>query len=182
MCPKGSGPHSAAKRCAPNKPSGGSCARGGLKATFCSKTGPFFSCDSNKLCPDSISGGHILGKGPPRDRAPAQSKTHILRKEFDVAKSGLHFQIPKRGAGLEDPRPRHLGARILRSENGPSSAPVCPKASGPHSAPKQRRFFRVPPINHPEACVPKAVQATFCSKTGPFFSCDSNKFCPTLCF
>ena len=28
----------------------------------------------------------------------------------------------------------------------------------------------MPPINHPEACVPKAVKATFCSKTGPFFS------------
>ena len=24
----------------------------------------------------------------------------------------------------------------------------------------------------------EAVEATFCSKTGPFFSCDSNKFCP----
>ena len=55
---------------------------------------------------------------------------------------------------------------------------MCPKGSGPHSAAKQRRSFRVPPINHPEACVPKAVEATFCSKTGPFFSCGSNKFCP----
>ena len=36
-----------------------------------------------------------------------------------------------------------------------------------HSAAKQRRFFRVPPINYPEACVPEAVKATFCSKTGP---------------
>ena len=33
-------------------------------------------------------------------------------------------------------------------------------------------------INHPEACVPETVKATFCSKTAPFFSCDSNKFCP----
>ena len=46
---------------------------------------------------------------------------------------------------------------------------MCPKGSGPHSAAKQRRSFRVPPINHPEACVPKAVKATFCSRTGPFF-------------
>ena len=43
---------------------------------------------------------------------------------------------------------------------------------------KERRCFGVPPINHPEACVPEAVEATFCSKTRPFFSCDSNKFCP----
>ena len=43
------------------------------------------------------------------------------------------------------------------------------------AAAKQRRSFRVPPINHPEACVPKAVEATFCSKTGPIFSCGSNK-------
>ena len=75
--------------------------------------------------------------------------------------------------GLDEPRPRHLGARILGSENGPSSARVCPKGSGPHSAAKQRRSFRVPPINPPEACVPKTVKATFCSKTGLFFSCGS---------
>ena len=26
--------------------------------------------------------------------------------------------------------------------------------------------------------MPKAVEATFCSKTGPIFSCGSNKLCP----
>ena len=92
-----------------------------VEATFCSKTGPIFSCGSNKP---------------------------------------LGLMVLARGLG---------------SKNGPSSARVCPKGSGPHSAAKQRRSFRVPPINHPEARVPKAVEATFCSKTGPFFSCGSNK-------
>ena len=103
------------------------CGPKAVKATFCSKTGPFFSCDSNKILP-----------------------------QLDLVE----------------------GARILGSENGPSSARVCPRRSGPHSAAKRRRSFRVPPINHPQARGPKAVKATFCSKTGPFFSCDSNKFCP----
>ena len=87
-----------------------------VKATFRSKTGPFFSCGSNKFC--------------------------------DLVE----------------------GARILESKNGPSSARVCPRGSGRCS-----RSFRAPPINHPEARVPDTVKATFCSKTEPFFSCDSNK-------
>ena len=143
MCPRRSRPRSAAKQ------------------------GRSFLVAPINSAPTRFSGGHILGKGPPRDRPPAQSKMDILRKEFGVAKSGLDFRIPNWTAWLL--------ARGLGSKNGPSSARVCPKGSGPCSAAKQRRSFRVPPINHPEACVPEAVEATFCSKTGPIFSCGSNK-------
>ena len=138
MCSSGSGPRSAAKqrrsfRVPPiNRPE--ACVPKAVEATFCSKTGPFFSCGSNKLCPNPIWWRPHLGN------------------TTNPANPSL--------------------------ENGPSSARVCPSGSGPRSAAKQRRSFRVPPINHPEACVPKAVEATFCSKTGPFFSCGSNKLCP----
>ena len=138
VCSKGSGPRSAAKqrrsfRVPPiNRPE--ACVPKAVEATFCSKTGPFFSCGSNKLCPN-----------------PIWWRPHL--------------------ANTTNPANPSL-------ENGPSSARVCPSGSGPRSAAKQRRSFRVPPINHPESRVPKAVEATFCSKTGPFFSCDSNKLCP----
>ena len=42
------------------------------------------------------------------------------------------------------PRPRKPGEKI-----GPSSGRLCPKGSGPHSAAKQGRSFRVPALNHP---------------------------------
>ena len=153
MCPKRSRPRSAAKQ------------------------GRSFRVTPINSAPTRFSGGHILGKGSPEiGHRPSLKRTFY--------EQNLTWQNPtsicrsRNGlAGLEEPRPRHLGVRILGSENGPSSARVCPKGSGPHSAAKQRRSFRVPPIKHPEARGPKAVKATFCNKTGPFFSCDSNKFC-----
>ena len=117
---------------------------------------PFLSCAPNKP-----SGGLCAQGG----------QGHVLQQNRAV----LFVLTPINSAPTRFSRER---TRILGSENGPSSARVCPKESRPHSAAKQRRSFRVPPINHPQACGPKAVKATFCSKTGPFFSCDSNKFCP----
>ena len=79
MCPKGSGPHSAAKQ--------GRSFRVPLRRSrphSAAKQGRSFR----------VTRPH-LGKGSPRDRPPAQSKTHILRKDFNVAKSGLDLQIPK---------------------------------------------------------------------------------------
>ena len=63
-----------------------------------------------------------------------------------------------------------------------SRVPVCPRRPKPHSAAKQSRSFRVAALNWVVSlkiekwtlecsCVPKGVGATFCSKTGPFFSC-----------
>ena len=69
-----------------------------------------------------------------------------------------------------------------------------PRRSRPRSAAKQGRSFRVTPINSaptrfsrgsPDlrirkwtlecSCVPKGVEAAFCSKTAPFLSCAPNK-------
>ena len=72
---------------------------------------------------------------------------------------------------------------------------MCPRRSRPCSAAKQGRSFRVTPINSSPnsiylertrilgsengtlecSCVPKGVQAAFCSKTAPFLSCAPNK-------
>ena len=80
MCPRRSRPRSAAKQ------------------------GRSFRATPINSAPTRFSGGHILGKGPPRDRPPVQSKTHILRKEFDP---GLDFQIPKWTAeNTWDPDPK----------------------------------------------------------------------------
>ena len=57
---------------------------------------------------------------------------------------------------------------------------MCPKGSGPHSAAKQGRSFRVAALSWVLSlriekwtlecsCVPKAVAATFCSKQGRSF-------------
>ena len=52
---------------------------------------------------------------------------------------------------------------------------MCIKGSGPHSAAKQGRSFRVAALKVHGPCMPKAAEATFCSKTGPFFSCGCSK-------
>ena len=123
--------------------------------------------------PTRFSGGHILAKGP-------SEIGHRPRVKCTFYEKNLTWQNPASISGSRTGLPGCGPCRGLGSKNGPSSARVCPKGSGPHSAAKQRRSFRVPPINHPEACVPKAVEATFCSKTGPIFSCGSNKLCPRL--
>ena len=128
------------------------------------KQGRSFRVTPINSAPTRFSGSHILVKGSPPP--PAQSKMRILRKEFDVAKSGLDFRIPKWTAWAGRARPRHLGARILRSEMDPRVLVFAQSGWGRFL---QRRSFLVPPINPPEACVPKTVKATFCSKTAILF-------------
>ena len=86
--------------------------------------------------------------------------------------------------------PKGVGATFC-SKTGPffscacskaSRVPVCPRRPKPHSAAKQGRSFRVAALNWVLSlriekwtlecsCVPKGAGATFCSKTGLFFSC-----------
>ena len=123
MCPRRSRPRSAAKQ------------------------GRSFRVAPINSAPTRFSGGHILGKGPPRDRPPAQSKMHILRKEFDVAKSGLDFQISK--------------------WTGWAGGAWAPTSGSPG--------LRIRKWTLECSCVPKAIGAAFCSKTAPFHSCAPNK-------
>ena len=73
-----------------------------------------------------------------------------------------------------------------------SRVPVCPRRPKPHSAAKQGRSFRVAALNWVLSlriekwtlecsCVPKGVGTTFCSKTGPFFSCGCSKLSCASC-
>ena len=55
---------------------------------------------------------------------------------------------------------------VLGSKNGPSSARVCPKGSGPHSAAKQGRSFRVAALNHP---------VSLCAQGGPSHILQQNR-------
>ena len=61
--------------CAPNKPSGGLCAQGGQGHILPAKQGRSFRVTPANSAPTRFSRGHILGKGTPRDRPPAQSLT-----------------------------------------------------------------------------------------------------------
>ena len=198
MCPKGSGPHSAAKQrrsfrvppishpqacgpkavkatlqgrsfrvtpinSAPTRFSRGSpdlrirkwtlecsCVPKGVGAAFCSKTAPFLSCAPNKP-----SGGLCAQGG----------QGHVLQQ-----KQGRSFRVtPINSAPTRFSR-ENPDLRIRKWTLECSCVPKGVQAAFLQQ--KQRRSFRVPPINHPQACGPKAVKATFCSKTGPFFSCD----------
>ena len=123
MCPRRSRPRSAAKQ------------------------GRSFRVAPINSAPTRFSGGHILGKGPPRDRPPAQAKTHILRKEFNVAKSGLRLQIS------------------IWTDWAGGFWTLTPWSPDP----KIRKWALEC------ACVPKGVGAAFCSKTAPFLSYAPNK-------
>ena len=112
-----------------------------MKATLCSKTGPFFSCESNKLCFDSIEWRPHLGKWSP----PRSANAHFT-KEFDVANSGLGFQIRKWRLGwrMLDPDTREPGSF---TQNMDPRVLVCAQEVG----------------------------AAFCNKTAPFLSCAPKK-------
>ena len=153
------------------------CARG-VGATFCSKTGRFCLCGPTKpfgghqcseesgprsaakqgrsLCVAPLkeqlwesmwpfSGGHILEKGPPPRSAKNVLQMLYLMAKFNMAKSGWisRFQVCL-PFGLKP------CAWDLESKNGPSSARVCPKGSGPRSAAKQAGSLCVAPLNHGE--------------------------------
>ena len=57
---------------------------------------------------------------------------------------------------------------------------MCPKGSGPHSAAKQRRSFRVPPINHPQWLVgPRRSRPRSAAKQGRSFRMTPINSAPT---
>ena len=125
-------------------------------ATFCSKTGPFFSCACSKS-----SWVHVC---------PLRSRPHSAAKQGRFVRlAALNFALPSGNLEFK------LCPSQPGSKNGPSSARVRPKGSGPHSAAKQGRSFRVPALNHPVSMCAHCGQGQFCSKTGPFFSCGCSK-------
>ena len=153
-----------------------------------------FRVTSNKLCPRLVfSGGHILRKGPKIDylaTLPRVKRSHFT-KEFDVANTpALLFSRSPKWTGwcrIWRPRPRHLGARILGSENGPSSA-RCNKpliGSGPLFCSKTAALLPIScaPNKPPGrlAC-PRRSRPRSAAKQDRSFRVKSNKLCPQLEF
>ena len=87
-----------------------------------------------------LVGGHILEKGPPPRSAKNVLQLLYLMAKFNVAKSGSISRLQV--CLLFRPKPCPWD---LESKNGPSSARVCPKGSGPRSAAKQGRSLCVSP-------------------------------------
>ena len=109
----------------------------GVGATFCSKTGLFSSCGCSKP-----SGVPVCPRRPKPHSAAKQSRSfrvalNSASPSINLEKYGFFRVAALNPSGL-------LGLGVLGSKNGPWSARVCPKGSGPHSA------------------------AKFCRKTGPF--------------
>ena len=91
--------------------------------------------------------GRLVGatswKGsPPRSAKNVLQMLYLMAK-FNVAKSGLISRLQVCLPFRPKPCPWDL-----ESKNGPSSARVCPKGSGPRSAAKQAGSLCVAPLNH----------------------------------
>ena len=143
----------------------------GVGGTFCSKTGPFFSYGCSKP-----SGVPVRPRRAKPHSAAKQSRSfHVaalksaspsinLENMADfVVPNSVHkmcilawarcqsrgFLLSFRVAALNPSGLLGLGFRVLGSKNGPWSARVCQKRSGPHSAAKQGRSFRVAALKLP---------------------------------
>ena len=125
--PKGSGRHSAAKQGrsfrvpVPNHP-GSMCAKA-VKATFCSKRGPFFSCGCSNPLSQALNS---VPRSPDQKNGPSSARV-----------------CPK-GSG---PHSAKQGSFFSCACSKTSGVHVCPRRSRPHSAAKQGRSFRVTALN-----------------------------------
>ena len=129
MCPRRSRPRSAAKQ------------------------GRSFRVTPINSAPTRFIRGHILGKGPPRDRPPAQSKMHILRKEFDV-------QNPASISGSRNGLPLtrfSRGCPDLRIRKWTLECSCVPKGVGTALCSKTAPFL---------SCAPNKPSGGFCVRGG----------------
>ena len=135
----------------------------GVGATFCSKTRPFFVCGPTKGAAVGVHVAvHILEKGPPPRLARNVLQILHFVTKFSAAKSGSISRLQVCLTSKPKPCPLDLEAK-----NGPWSARVCPKGSGPRSAAKQGDSLCVAPLNHGGPMRVPRSRAVFCSKTGP---------------
>ena len=118
-----------------------SCVPKRVGATFCSKTGPFFSCGCSKACRVLVCPRrpkpHSAAKQGRSFRVAALSWVLSLRIEKWTLECSC---VPK---GVAAPFCSKTGPFFSCACSKPSSVHVCPQRSRPYSAAKQGRSFRV---------------------------------------